>query len=53
MSPVFFISLPFVLLFLMSHGAGAHQSTQTKKPQASEYEDGDIIIIRKQSKKKS
>jgi hypothetical protein len=52
MSPVLFISLPFVLLLLMSQGAGANKPTKTKSPQASEYEDGDIIIIRKQTKKK-
>ena len=51
MSPVLFISLPFVLLLLMSQGAGANQSPQKKRSQDSEYQDGDIIIIRKSSRK--
>ncbi len=51
MSPILFISLPFVLLFLMSQGAGAHKPTKVKSSQSSEFQDGDIIIIRKQSKK--
>lgn len=53
MSPVLFISLPFVLLLLMSQGAGASKTSKGKSSNRSEYPDGDIIIIRKQSKKKS
>lgn len=53
MSPVLFISLPFVLLLLMSQGAGAHKPKKAKGTQTSEYQDGDIIIIRKQAQKKS
>ena len=52
MSPILFISLPFVLLLLMSQGAGASQRPKdkvTKKP--SEYQDSDIIIIRRPSRK--
>ncbi len=53
MSPVLFISLPFVLLLLMSQGAGTHKPPKVKDTQESDFQDGDIIIIRKQSKKKS
>lgn len=52
MSPVLFISLPFVLLFLMSQGAGTGKSTKSKGSRGSTYEDGDIIIIRRKSDKK-
>ncbi|MDV3347837.1 hypothetical protein QGP82_03965 [Leptothoe sp. LEGE 181152] len=53
MSPILFISLPFVLLFLMAQGAGAGKSSKKKGSKDFEYQDGDIIIIRKQSNKKS
>lgn len=52
MSPVLFISLPFVLLLLMSQGAGANKSPKKKPPKDSGYQDGDIIIIRKSSRKR-
>ena len=53
MSPVLFISLPFVLLLLMSQGAGARKPQKSKGSDNFEYQDGDIIIIRKQSGKKA
>ena len=52
MSPVLFISLPFVLLLLMSQGAGANQTPKKKKSKSSDYQDGDIIIIRKPAARK-
>lgn len=52
MSPVFLISLPFVLLFLMSQGAGTGKASTSKDSKGSAYEDGDIIIIRRKSDKK-
>lgn len=53
MSPILFISLPFVLLFLMTQGAGTGNSAKKTGSKEFEYQDGDIIIIRKQSSKKS
>ena len=53
MSPVLFISLPFVLLLLMSQGAGTSKAKKSKGAKDLEYQDGDIIIIRKQSDQKS
>lgn len=53
MSPILFISLPFVLLFLMSQGAGAGKPPKKEGAKEFEYQDGDIIIIRKKSNKKS
>ncbi|MEM1251765.1 MAG: hypothetical protein AAGI69_04975 [Cyanobacteria bacterium P01_H01_bin.21] len=53
MSPVLFISLPFVLLLLMAQGAGTSKPKKSTEPKDFEYQDGDIIIIRKRSGNKS
>ena len=53
MSPVLFISLPFILLLLMAQGAGTGNPKKPTKPKDVEYQDGDIIIIRKRSGIKS
>ena len=37
----------------MSQNAGASKPTKRKSSSGPDYPDGDIIIIRKQSKKKS
>ncbi|MEM6253842.1 MAG: hypothetical protein AAF821_13065 [Cyanobacteria bacterium P01_D01_bin.156] len=52
MPPILFISLPFVLLFLMTQGVGASQSPNQKRSKDSGEQDGDIIIIRKSSRKR-
>ena len=52
MFPAFFISLSFVLLFLMVQGAGAGKSSKEKEGKQSDYPEGDIIIIRRTSSKK-
>ena len=52
MSPVLFISLPFVFMLLLSRLAAAAKAPQDKNTKPPEYQDGDIIIIRRQSRKK-
>lgn len=53
MPPVLFVSLPFLLLLLISRLAGTGKTTTDKAPEKFEYQDGDIIIIRRKSSKKS
>lgn len=52
MSPVLFISLPFILLFLTSQIAGSKKPPKSGGSNDSEFQDGDIIIIRRKSGKK-
>lgn len=52
MSPVLFISLPFVLMLLLSRIAGASKHPKEKTVKPPEYQDGDIIIIRRKVNKK-
>ncbi len=47
MSPVFFIAMPFILLLLMSQGAGASQTITEKGSKAPKAQNDEIIIIRK------
>ena len=47
MSPVFFIAMPFILLLLMSQGAGASQTPADTGSKAHKGQDDEIIIIRK------
>ncbi|MEL6333005.1 MAG: hypothetical protein AAFN42_11315 [Cyanobacteria bacterium J06554_1] len=53
MPPVLFVSLPFLLLLLISRLAGTSKTKTDKTPEAFEYQDGDIIIIRRKSGQKS
>lgn len=52
MSPILFVSLPFLLLLLVSRLAGTNKTNTDKAPTKGEYQDGDIIIIRRKSSKK-
>lgn len=57
MSPVFFVSLPFILLLLLSRGMNA-QSAAPKPPKPSiekvidiiDSEDDEVIIVRKKKR---
>lgn len=47
MFPGLLFSLPFVLLFLIFQGLRPQQPTKAKKSKSYDYQDGDIIIIRR------
>ncbi|MEM7793510.1 MAG: hypothetical protein AAF579_03540 [Cyanobacteria bacterium P01_C01_bin.118] len=52
MFPGLFLSLPFVLLFLIFQALGSGKSAKPKKSKSDGYQDGDIIIIRRAASKK-